>query len=221
MIYVGWDSREDIAYQACKASILKHTNKTINIVPIKQNVLRDNKLYNRSVDLLASTEFTLTRFLVPQLNNWNGWALYIDCDFIFLEDVQKLFDLAKDKYAVMCVQHDYAPTSKRKMDGQQQHIYPRKNWSSAILFNCSHPAHKQIDVNDETKDGKWFHRFGWLDDSEIGKISHEWNWLVGWYKEPADGNPKALHYTQGGPWLEEYKNCEYSKEFKKITKIIN
>lgn len=216
MIYIGWDSKEDAAYQACKKSLQLHSSIPLNIIPIKQQELRQKNIYTRKIDPLSSTEFTFTRFLVPQLNNWNGWALYIDCDFIFLDDVKKLFDQADDRYALMCVQHDYKPTSKIKMNGKQQHIYPRKNWSSAILFNCGHPAHKKIDVNDQTKDGKWFHRFSWLDDSEIGKISHEWNWLVNWYQEPKDGSPKALHYTEGGPWFEEYKDCEYSEEYKKI-----
>lgn len=215
-IFIGWDSKEDAAYQACKKSLQLHSSMQLNIIPIKQQDLRQKNIYARKIDPLSSTEFTFTRFLVPQLSNWTGWALYVDCDFIFLDDVKNLFDQADDRYALMCVQHDYKPTSKLKMDGKAQHVYPRKNWSSAILFNCSHPAHKQIHVNDETKDGKWFHRFSWLDDSEIGAIDHEWNWLVGWYKEPEDGTPKALHYTEGGPWFEEYKDCEYSEEYKKI-----
>jgi len=215
-IFIGWDSKEDAAYQACKKSLQLHSSMPLNIIPIKQQELRQKNVYTRKKDPLSSTEFTFTRFLVPQLNNWSGWALYIDCDFIFLDDVKKLFDQADDRYALMCAQHNYEPTSKLKMNGKNQHIYPRKNWSSAILFNCSHPSHKQIEVNNETKDGKWFHRFGWLDDSEIGRISHEWNWLVGWYREPEDGIPKALHYTEGGPWFEEYKDCEYSEEYKKI-----
>ena len=215
-IFIGWDSKEDAAYQACKKSLQLHSSMQLNIIPIKQQDLRQKNIYARKIDPLSSTEFTFTRFLVPQLSNWTGWALYVDCDFIFLDDVKNLFDQADDRYALMCVQHDYKPTSKLKMDGKAQHVYPRKNWSSAILFNCSHPAHKQIHVNDETKDGKWFHRFSWLDDSEIGAIDHEWNWLVGWYKEPEDGTPKALHYKEGGPWFEEYKDCEYSEEYKKI-----
>ena len=215
-IFIGWDSKEDAAYQACKKSLQLHSSMQLNIIPIKQQDLRQKNIYARKIDPLSSTEFTFTRFLVPQLSNWTGWALYVDCDFIFLDDVKNLFDQVDDRYALMCVQHDYKPTSKLKMDGKAQHVYPRKNWSSAILFNCSHPAHKQIHVNDETKDGKWFHRFSWLDDSEIGAIDHEWNWLVGWYKEPEDGTPKALHYTEGGPWFEEYKDCEYSEEYKKI-----
>lgn len=214
MIYIGWDSKEDIAFQVCRQSILKHSSIPYNIIPIKQDILRKQGLYTREIDYLSSTEFTFTRFLVPQLNNWNGWALFCDCDFLFLEDVKKLFEQADNKYAIMCAQHNYNPKNSIKKDNKQQHIYPRKNWSSLILFNCEHPSHKILNVNDSTKDGKWFHRFTWLKDSEIGKISHEWNWLVGHYKEPNDGKPKALHYTEGGPWLDQYKDCEYSDIWK-------
>ena len=108
------------------------------------------------------------------------------------------------------------------MDGQQQTQYPRKNWSSAVLFNAGHPNNRHLTrdcVNDESKTGAWFHRFSWLPDEEVGEFSHEWNWLVGWYKEPEDGSPKALHYTEGGPWFEEYQDCEYANEYYKAERL--
>jgi hypothetical protein len=221
-VYVGWDSREDIAFQACKTSILKHASVPVEVVPLKQHVLRREGIYTREVDELASTEFTFTRFLVPRLKGFKGWALFIDCDFIFLDDIKNLFDQVNDQYAVMCAQHDYTPKAGTKMDGKDQHIYPRKNWSSAVLFNCGHPDNQKLSVetiNNETLTGAWFHRFTWLDDNKIGKISHEWNWLVGWYNEPDDGSPKALHYTEGGPWFEDYQDCEYANEYYKAERL--
>jgi len=215
-IFVGWDSREDIAFQSCKQSLLDTASINLEIIPLKQRELKRDGLYWRKSDKLSSTEFTFTRFLVPELTEHKGWALFIDCDFIAVDDVKKLFDLRNDKYAVMCVQHDYTPKELTKMDGQVQHQYPRKNWSSMMLFNCAHPSNKALTkelVNDPKIDGKYLHRFSWLMDSEIGEISHEWNWLVGWYKEPQDGKPKFIHYTEGGPWFEEYKNCEYNLEY--------
>jgi len=125
-----------------------------------------------------------------------------------------LFDQADDKYAVMCVKHDYAPKEGIKMDGQTQTVYPRKNWSSVMLFNCGHPANATLDmdlVNEPEINGAYLHRFSWLTDEEIGDLSYEWNFLVGHYK---DGSPKALHYTEGGPWFENYRNCEFHTEWK-------
>lgn len=217
-IYVGWDSREDIAYQVCKQSIIDHASVPVEIIPLKQNNLRKESLYWRELDQLASTEFTFTRFLIPELMNFDGWALFIDCDFVFLEDVAKIFEQADNNCAVMCAHHDYTPKEGIKMDGQQQTQYPRKNWSSMMLINCGHPSNQQLTkevVNNEHKTGAYFHRFSWLEDDKVGKLSHEWNWLVGWYKEPDDGAPKALHYTEGGPWFEEYENCEYNTEWYK------
>lgn len=213
-IYIGWDSREDIAYQACRQSLIDTASVDIEVVPLKQRELKRDGLYWRKSDKLSSTEFTFTRFLVPELMDFKGWALFIDCDFIAVEDVKKLFDLRNDNYAVMCAQHDYTPKETTKMDGQVQHQYPRKNWSSMMLFNCAHPSNKQLTlktVNEQS--GQYLHRFQWLKDSEIGKISHEWNWLVNWYKEPQDGKPKFIHYTEGGPWFEEYRDCEYNLEY--------
>ncbi len=222
-IYVGWDSREDIAYQVCEHSIYKRTYKEFTqVVPLKQHELREQNIYTRDVDKLASTEFTFTRFLVPYLNDYTGWAIFCDCDMVFLVDADEIFRQADDKYAVMCAKHDYTPPEGEKMDGQLQLQYPRKNWSSMVLFNCGHPSNKKLTkelINDPQTTGKYLHRFSWLDDSEIGELSHEYNWLVGWYKEPADGKPKILHYTEGGPWFDGYRDCEYADVWKK--ELIN
>ena len=212
-IYIGWDSREDIAYTVAKHS-MEMMSRDVSVKPLKLHQLRDDGIYTRSIDKLGSTEFTFTRFLVPYLNDYKGWALFTDCDVLALDDMNKLFELADDKYAVMCVKHDYTPSETMKMDGQQQTIYPRKNWSSVVLWNCAHPSNSVVTpelVN--TESGMFMHRFMWLEDEEIGEIPYQWNYLVGWYQSK---DPKLVHYTEGGPWFEEYKNCEYSKEWKDI-----
>ena len=125
----------------------------------------------------------------------------------------------------MCAQHDYTPKEGTKMDGKQQTLYPRKNWSSLVLWNCGHPSNRKITkdlINHPDTTGKYLHRFSWLRDDEIGAIPHHWNWLVGWYKEPSDGSPKAIHYTEGGPWFESYRNCEYHQHWKNLlTEMLN
>lgn len=220
-IFIGWDRREDIAYQVAKKSIEDRASIPVEIIPLKQHKLRDTGIYTRPTDKLASTEFTFTRYLVPYLADYKGWALFIDCDFLFLDDVAKLVEQIDDSYAIMCAQHQYTPKPGQKMDGQLQTIYPKKNWSSMMLINCEHP--KNINeltlnnVNNENLNGAHFHRFSWLPDSSIGQISHEWNWLVGWYNEPDDGAPKALHYTEGGPWFDNYKDCEYAAEWNSVA----
>lgn len=221
-IYVGYDTREDLAYQVCKFCIERNSSK-VEVKPLKLTELRERKLYNRDHDQLGSTEFTFSRFLIPVLNKYEGWVLYCDSDILFLEDLDKLFELADDKYAVMCVQHNYTPKEKLKMDNKQQTIYPRKNWSSVVLWNCSHPSNKIITknlINDPSITGKYLHRFSWLKDEEIGPLPHNWNWLVGWYMEPDDGKPKAIHYTEGGPWFEKYRFCEYHKIWKEYLHMM-
>ena len=218
-VFVGYDTREDIAYQVCKHSIITR-NKDIDVRPLKQQELRDTGWYTRPIDKLASTEFTFTRFLIPELTNYEGWAVFMDSDMILTTDIKELFDQADDQYAVMCVQHDYKVTESTKMDGQKQTIYPRKNWSSMVLWNCEHPKNKILTpelLNEESP--KFLHRFSWLEDNEIGELPLEYNWLVGWYKEPNDGTPKILHYTEGGPWFDGYRDCEYGDDWKK--ELIN
>ena len=220
-VFIGWDSREDIAYQVARQSILDTASVPVEIIPLKQKDLRSRELYWRNKDKLASTQFTFTRFLLPELMEFEGWALFIDCDFVALADVKNLFDQCDDRYAVMCAQHDYTPKEGTKMDGQKQTVYPRKNWSSMMLINCGHPSNSKLTkdiVNDKEITGAYLHRFSWLKDEEIGELSHEWNWLVGWYKEPKDGSPKFLHYTEGGPWFDNYYNCEYASEYYRVER---
>ena len=218
-VYVGYDTREDIAYQVCEHSIKRRNGKT-EVQALKQSDLRSQGLYTREIDKLSSTEFTFTRFLIPYLQNYKGWAVFCDCDFVWKISPSELEKYCDDSKAVVCVQHDYTPEEGTKMDGQAQLLYPRKNWSSMVLWNCGHPKNKYLTpetVNTQT--GKHLHRFSWLDDTEIGELPYEYNWLVGWYTETETRKPKILHYTEGGPWFENYRECEYSDDWKK--ELIN
>jgi len=213
-VFVGYDPREDIAYQVCKHSIIRK-QPDAEVRPLVQKELRDAGWYWRPVDKLASTEFTFTRFLVPELAGFQGWALFMDCDMILTTDIKELFDQVDDQYAVMCVQHDYKVKESTKMDGQRQTVYPRKNWSSVVLFNCSHPSNAVLTqdlVNEPELNGAYFHRFSWLKDEEIGELDHTWNYLVGVYDDIE--TPKLIHYTEGGPWFENYRDCKFHQEWK-------
>ena len=212
-IFIGWDSREEDAYKVCVHTIKKHASKDVEIVPLKREELIKEGLYTRDEGGNVSTEFAYTRFLTPYLTDYKGWALFIDCDFLFTRDVAELFSLADPQYAVMCVQHDYTPSAAIKMDGQKQVAYPRKNWSSCVLWNCGHPANAIITpdiVNTET--GAFLHRFQWLSDNLIGELPLEWNWLEGEYEKP-DEIPAVIHYTNGGAWFKECQDVDYAQEW--------
>jgi len=212
-IYIGYDSRHPIASKVCEYSLRKHS-KDLDIELLKLSDLE--QLYWREYKD-QSTEFTYTRFLVPYLQDYNGWALFCDDDFLFLKDVKKIFKLADDKYAVMCCQHEYYPDTNVKMGGKKQTMYKRKNWSSLMLINCGHESVKKLDLSTVSEQsGKYLHQFEWLKPHEIGSIPRHWNWLVNWYKETDEDKPSALHFTEGGPWIvdSEYKDLwlKYKKQ---------
>jgi len=220
-IFMGYDSREDIAYQVAERSIRLY-NSEIPVIPLKQQALRDQGVYWRDLDKAASTEFTITRFLTPYLSEYSGWSLFIDCDVLLLTDIQQLFDLRDDKYAIQVVKHDYNPVTSIKMDNKPQALYPRKNWSSVMLFNNAHPANKALDlafVNSATP--QTLHRLQWLSDNLIGELPTTWNWLVDWYSETDNLKPKLLHYTEGGPWFSDYVACSYSQNWYKVRDLLN
>src|SRR5215475_14776918 len=168
-IYIGWDSREPEAYDVAKFSLERRASVPVSVVPIKVDELRARGLYRRDQDPLASTEFTYSRFFTPALAGFKGWALFCDCDFLWLADIAGLADYAHGSKAVFCVQHDYRPKETIKMDGAVQTVYPRKNWSSLMLFNCEHPAVRRLTpdlINRES--GAYLHRMQWAADTEIG-----------------------------------------------------
>lgn len=209
-IFIGWDSREPIAYKVAKSTALKNSSVPLDIRPIKLDELVASGAYTRTVDPLASTEFTYSRFFTPYLAGFEGWALFCDCDFIFFGDLADLRQYQDGSKAVLCAQHDYQPKDSVKMDGKVQTAYPRKNWSSFMFFNCDHPSTQKLTpdlINRET--GAYLHRMQWAADDEIGSIPIDWNWLEGWNEKPAAGTPNAVHYTRGGPWFKDWQNVDY------------
>jgi lipopolysaccharide biosynthesis glycosyltransferase len=211
-IYIGWDRREPEAYDVAEFSLKRRASIALAVMPIKLDELRARGLYHRDQDPLASTEFTYSRFLAPALAGYRGWALFCDCDFLWLADVAGLVEYTRATKALYCVQHDYRPTETTKMDGAAQTVYPRKNWSSLMLFNCDHPSVKSLTpevVNRES--GAYLHRMQWVSDDDIGALPVEWNWLEGWNQKPAQGTPKVVHFTRGGPWFERWQNVDYGE----------
>ena len=159
-----------------------------------------------------STEFAFTRFLVPFLQHYKGWALFQDCDMVWRANIKDLIALCDDRYAVMCVKHNHIPLNKRKMDNQEQSRYYRKNWSSFVLFNCGHPSNRRLTLDAVNSwPGSALHSFSWLRDEEIGDLHEDWNFLVGHSHGKMNHFPKVLHFTDGGPWFEECKNIPYAK----------
>ena len=218
-VYIGYDPKEDTAYEVLKFTIERISGKNIRVVPLRKDLLELTGMYRRKSELIKgqpydiidgrpfSTEFSFSRFLVPALNLYEGKALFMDSDMYLRADVNELFEMCDmDYYPVWCVHHDYNPKNKTKMDGKEQHQYNRKNWSSLIMFNCGHSENRKLTpevVNTQT--GRWLHGFGWLPDKEadIGRIPEEWNWLDG--HSPEDMDAKNVHFTTGGPWFKDWK----------------
>ena len=215
-VYVGYDRLQDPCYEVSKQSILNYNDK-VNIQPIKLDNLIDSGLYYRETDPLASTEFIYSRFLTPYLNNYDGIAVYCDSDFLWQCDINEVLDYYDEKYAVMCVQHDYTPKSDIKMDGVVQTTYPRKNWSSLMVFNCEHENTKNLTVeNVNEKSPKYLHRMEWTD--EVGSIPITYNYLEGDYEYIE--NPKVIHFTNGGPWHETWDGDYKNKWIKQYEELI-
>lgn len=223
-VFIGFDPRERDAYRVAEHSIRRHASVPIKVQPILQTALRRAGLYYRTRDSHGrdwvdhkpfSTEFSFSRFLVPALAQYRGWALFCDCDFLWRTNIAELFALADDRRAVMCVKHEFTPAAGLKMDGQIQEPYPRKNWSSLILWNCGHPAHQNLMVDHVSlKPGSWLHGFGWLQDDDIGAIDERWNYLIGHSSRAKMPDPWAVHFTEGTPDMPGHSNDEFADEWR-------
>ena len=211
-VFLGYDSKEPIAFHVAMHSIFIRASVPVSVTPLVQAALRSGGIYTRERGSTESTEFSLTRFLCPFLSGYDGYSLFLDCDILFLTDVVELlaYGLAYPDKAVFVVQHDYKPKTDQKFLGQAQTSYPRKNWSSVMLFNNSRcRALTPKYINSAT--GLELHRFMWIKDEEIGSLPLEFNHLVGEYETAT--NAKILHYTLGTPCFPEYANCDNSKEW--------
>ena len=207
-IFIGFDPRETVAYHVLSHSIHARASAPVSIAPLMLSQL--GGLMTRERNSLQSTDFSFSRFLTPYLCGFEGWAIFMDCDMLVLEDIVKLWALRDDKYAVMCVKHDHVPKEKTKFLGAQQTKYEKKNWSSVMLFNAAKCAALTPGyVNTAT--GLELHRFHWLGDDElIGEIPHRWNHLVDYDPEEPPEELSNLHFTTGGPYFEDYKDCGYA-----------
>jgi hypothetical protein len=203
-IFIGYDSREPVAFHVLSHSILSRASRPVQITALGLNHIR--KIYTRERGATEATEFSMTRFLVPFLSGYVGYAMFMDCDMLCQVDICELSALIDEKAAVSCCHHDYIPKSALKMDGQVQTSYPMKNWSSLMVFDNARCRSLSPEYVNKAS-GLELHRFMW-NEGLLGEIPIEWNWLVDEY-EP-NPNAKILHYTLGGPWFEQTKDCDHA-----------
>lgn len=234
-VFIGYDPREHDAYEVCRHSLIRRSSEPVNVTPLRQASLRASGHYWRAHTMVDgqridsvdgtpfSTEFSFSRFLVPDLarrHNLHDPVLFVDCDFLYLGDIAELFDTFENQTgkAVGVVKHNYIPAAKRKMDNCIQVPYNRKLWSAMMLFRPWHPACLKLDANTvNTASGAYLHQLQWVDDSDIADIPEMWHWIPGASPttSPSLVNPapKAIHYTEGGPWFADYKDVPFAKEW--------
>lgn len=195
-VYVGWDSRETAAYHVLAHSIIARSSLPVAISPVGNAVLPP-ELWWREKGPHDSTEFSNARFMVPALAGYQGWALFLDCDMVCLDDLAELWNQRDERYAVLVRKHNHVPTESRKFLGAEQTRYARKNWSSLMLLNCAHPDTRGLTpdyVNNAA--GLDLHGFAWT--ANIGEITGSWNELVLAGRAPQKAS--LPHFTEGGPW---------------------
>ena len=214
-IYIGFDQRESVAYHTFVQSLIDHASIPLVITPLAVKTLKGYKEKHED----KSNDFVYSRFLTPFLNDFKGWAIFVDGDMICQTDIKELLDLRDNSKALQVVKHDYKTKANQKYLGNINQDYPRKNWSSVILWNCTHPKHKILTpdfIANQT--GKYLHRFSWLEDEEIGELPKEWNWLATEY--PKNEQANIIHYTLGTPCFKDYRDAEMSDIwFKKYDRL--
>lgn len=205
-VVVGFDQKEAIAYHTFCQSILEKSTIPVHFIPLAINSLY---FYNENHND-GSNNFIYSRFLTPYLCDFKGFAVYADGDMICNADISELADLFDTSKAVQLVKHDYKTKRSIKYFGNENKNYPRKNWSSMVIFNCQHPANRVLTPQFiQEHDGAFLHRFQWLQDDEIGELDSTWNYLAIEYKPRKD--VKLIHYTLGTPCLVDFKEAEMSE----------
>ncbi len=210
-VFIGYDPRETVAYNVLAYSIHRRASQPVSIAPLMLSQL--GGIHTRERHPLQSTDFSFTRFLTPYLSSYTGWSIFMDCDMLVLDDIATLWSRRDEHAAVQVVKHHHVPKEEIKFLGAKQTKYEKKNWSSVMLFNnakCRALTPEYVN----TASGLELHQFRWLgNDDLIGEIPHRWNHLVG-YDAP---NPDVslVHYTIGGPYFEDYRDCEYAEAWRR------
>jgi lipopolysaccharide biosynthesis glycosyltransferase len=232
-IWIGFDPREAAAFAVARASV---RNRLTQPIPIRGVVLGDLQkrsyywrptrhsgatpsrglLWDEISNAPMSTEFAISRFLVPFLAR-EGWALFMDGDVLVRANLVRLFDALDPAKAVYCVQHKHEPPPGLKMDGQIQTQYARKNWSSVMVWNVSHPANQALSLSMvNSLPGRDLHRFCWLADELIGALDPAWNFLVGHTAIKDVPDPAIVHFTAGTPDMAGYEQCLFADEWRSV-----
>jgi hypothetical protein len=212
-IFIGYDRKESIAWHTLVNSIIRQSYHPVSIIPLSLRGV--SKVFSRPQDPRQSNEFSFSRFLVPFLSGFQGHSIYMDCDMLVRGDINDIFlELNKNpSCAVHVVKHDYSPRQNVKYLGAVQYQYPRKNWSSFVVWNCAHSKNRVLTPEFvQSQPGSVLHRFSWLEDFEIGEINRKWNWLVGEFDDPPD-DLRVIHWTNGGPYFSELSDIEFSAEW--------
>lgn len=210
-LYVGFDPREAAVYHVFCQSVIEHASVPVQFIPLHSPMLDD---FDGQRD--GTNAFIFSRYLVPHLQDFDGWALFCDGDQLLYDDIYKLWSLRDETKALQVVKHDYKTQFPRKYIGtplaNDNIDYPRKNWSSVMLINCGHRSNQILTPEFVAESsGAILHRFEWLNDDEIGELPMAWNWLE--YEYPPNPDAKLIHHTLGTPGFERYSQSPSSKDW--------
>jgi len=207
-IFIGYDPREAIAFHTCVNSIIRHASQPVSIMPLALNNFQDYTETHTD----GSNQFIYSRFLVPHLMDYTGHAIFMDGDMIVRGDIAELWALRQEDKDVQVVKHDYTTQMTTKYLGSKNEDYPRKNWSSVMIFNCNNfPTQKLTPEYIQKSTGAHLHRFQWTSDDRVGALPSEWNWLPDEYGPNSDA--KLLHYTLGTPCFHDFATTPMADEW--------
>ncbi len=184
-IFIGFDHRQPISYTALAYSLMKHASQPISITPL---ILSTLPIHRQGL-----TPFTYSRFLVPWLCDYQGWALFLDADILSDSDVVKIMQHADPSKDVIVSQNSL-----------------KFEWSSVMLFNNERC---KILTPEYIEKAQGLHVLDWAD--QIGKLPPSWNHLVG-YDQPKEAH--LIHFTQGIPCFPETRDSEHGEKWRIVAR---
>lgn len=221
-LYVGHDEREEVGTHVFLSSLLFHASAPVSVTHLTKRAVE--KASGMSVPE-GSNAFTMSRFLIPYLMNWRGWAIFMDgADMLMRADINELAQLFDPWKAVQVVKHDYQTRHPVKYVGTsmeaKNHDYPRKQWASVMLVNCAHYTWRKVTPSYVGQAVRMdLLQFRFMPDQYIGELPIEWNWLAD--EQGANPEAKVLHWTAGIPALPHYRNSPHADEWFEQLKRTN
>jgi hypothetical protein len=177
-VYVGCEPEQKLAARVLEHSILRHTNFPVRIRRLNECLAEDRQMGGR-------TPFSMQRFLIPELNENSGLAVYLDSDMLVFRDISELISL-RDPAAVVSSAPAPPGSGRRPQYSVMVIDCERAQWDPEEIIRRAEDDYESVMFRLD------------FEPSKTVSLPFQWNSL-----EQYDKETRLVHFTdmERQPWI--------------------